>query len=408
MRTEQAYTFTQVDRPDPRLVLYVGKGGVGKTTSAAATAVRSAQLGHKTLVTSTDVAHSLGDVLDTPLGPQPTEVADGLWAQEISAVADLDDQWHDAQQQLARVLRHRGLSAVAAEELSIVPGMDEIVSLIHIRRLATERQFDRVIIDAAPTGETVRLLTVPDTFRWYAAHLGRSTGAMATALRPMTDRLLRGPTDLLALLQRLDVAANELKATLTDPQTASYRVVIQPERMVIREAERALGYLALFDYPVDAVVINRILGDDAGTGPFLDDLRRIQGEHLADIERNFAPLPLLRAPLYPDEVIGLDRLADFADACFGPDDPGQVYFTGRTRQIRQQPDGSSVLELPLPFADAEDLDLRKRGDELFIRIGSFKREMILPRALSSREPVGAHVGDGLLTIRFHPGEATTA
>ena len=407
MRAERSYTFNHVGREPPRIVLYLGKGGVGKTTAAAATALRSAQLGHKTLVTSTDVAHSLGDVLDTPLGAEPLEVSDNLWAQEISAIADLDGHWHQAQQQLAGVLRHRGVSAIAADELSIVPGMDEIVSLIHIRRLAAERDFDRVVIDAAPTGETVRLLTVPDTFRWYAAHFGRSTSAMANALRPVTDRLVKGPTDLLDLLHRFDTAAGELKTTLTDPERSSYRIVIQPEKMVIREAERALSYLALFGYPVDAFIVNRILPDDADEGcgnTFLRGLRRTQAKHLADIEQNFAPLPQFCAPHYPHEVVGLGPLAVFADDCFGDDDPGQVFFTGRTQQIRQDHDGSYLLELPLPFAEADDLDIRKRGDEMFIRIGSFKREMILPRSLATREPVSANVHDQLLTIRFHPGE----
>ncbi|MGI9599434.1 MAG: ArsA family ATPase [Acidimicrobiales bacterium] len=402
MRCEQTYSFNQLGQDPSRIVLYLGKGGVGKTTSAAATALRSAQLGHKTLVTSTDVAHSLGDVLDVPLGGEPVRVCDNLWAQEISAIADLDAHWGETQQHLAQLIRHRGVSAIAADQLSIVPGMDEIVSLIHIRRLAAEREFDRVIIDAAPTGETVRLLTVPDTFRWYAAHFGRSTSSMATALRPVAERMLKAPTELLDALERFDSAAGELKATLTDPEQSSYRIVVQPEKMVIREAERALGYLALFDYPVDAVIVNRVLPDDVGDGEFLQRLRQLQVAHLEQIDENFAPLPRFRAPHYPTEVVGLAPLERFADDCFGSEDPGQVFFVGRTQSITEADGGTFLLQLPLPFAQAENLDIRKRGDELFIRIGAFKREMILPRSLATREPVGADIRDQVLTIRFRP------
>ncbi len=402
VRSEQTYTFTDLSQAPARIVLYLGKGGVGKTTSAAATALRSAQLGHKTLVASTDVAHSLGDVLDQPLGGEPAEVCDGLWAQEISAIADLDAHWGETQQHLAKLMRYRGVNAIAADELSIVPGMDEIVSLIHIRRLAAEREFDRVIIDAAPTGETVRLLTVPDTFRWYAAHFGRSTSSMAAALRPVAERLLKGPTELLDVLERFDTAAGELKTTLTNPEQSSYRLVVQPEKMVIREAERALSYLALFDYPVDAVIVNRVLPDDVGDGEFLDGLRRLQAGHLDHIDQNFSPLPRFRTPHYSTEVVGASALDRFADDCFGADDPGQVFFTGRTQTITEAGGGTFLLELPLPFAHAGDLDIRKRGDEMFIRIGAFKREMILPRSLAAREPVGADIRDDVLTIRFKP------
>lgn len=401
MQTEQEFSFKGLGGEPTRVILYLGKGGVGKTTTAAATAARCADLGHKTLVTSTDVAHSLGDALGVRLTSEPTEVADRLWAQEISAVADLDAHWGEVQEYLSRVMRSKGFNSVVADELSVVPGMDEIVSLIHIRRQATEGNFDRVIVDAAPTGETVRLLTVPDTFRWYASQLGRAAGPMAGVMRPVAERLMSGPAELLDMIERFDAAAGELKATLSDPRIASYRVVTQPEKLVVREAERAMSYLALFGYPVDAVIVNRVVPEGSGDD-FVARIRRSQAGYLEYIDRNFAPVPRFRTPYYSEEMIGIEPLLRLAHDCFGEADPGEVFFDGRTQEIHQHTDGRFVLELPMPFVGEGDLDLRKRGDELFIRIGSVKREMLLPRALAAREPVAADLRDDVLSITFEP------
>ncbi|HUM72236.1 MAG TPA: ArsA family ATPase, partial [Chloroflexota bacterium] len=242
-----------------RIILYLGKGGVGKTTVAAATAVRSAQLGYKTLVASTDIAHSLADSFDRPLDAKPIEIAPNLWAQEISVVADIVNYWDVLQGFVSNMMREGDkLNKVVADELSAFPGMDEIVSLLHINKQAKERHFDRVIIDAAPTGETIRLLTMPDTFRWYAGHLARYRTGVMKAIRPFAGRFLNAPVEILDALEKLDAATAELRETLSDPEISSYRVVLQPEKMVMREAERAVSYLGLFNYPVDSVIINRI------------------------------------------------------------------------------------------------------------------------------------------------------
>ena len=274
-----------------RIILYLGKGGVGKTTVAAATALRSAQLGYKTLVASTDIAHSLADSLDIPLEAQPIKVADNLWAQEISVVADIHNYWGILQDYVSGMISGNGLSNIVADELSAFPGMDEIVSLLHINKQAKERNFDRVIIDAAPTGETIRLLTMPDTFRWYAGHLNKFEQGMVKALKPFAGRLLQGPAEILEALNKLDAATAELRTTLSDPAVSSYRVVLQPEKMVVREAERAVSYLGLFNYPVDSVIVNRILPEAAGEGEFYAKRREIQQKYLQMIEDNFRPLP---------------------------------------------------------------------------------------------------------------------
>lgn len=388
-----------------RIILYLGKGGVGKTTTAAATALRSAQLGYKTLVASTDIAHSLADSLDTPLEAKPKEVAPNLWAQEISVVADIHNYWDVLQNFVSGMISSgKGLSNVVADELSAFPGMDEIVSLLHINMQAKERNFDRVIIDAAPTGETIRLLTMPDTFRWYAGHLSRFESGVVKALRPFAGRFLKKPTEVLDALKKLDEATSELRETLSNPEISSYRVVLQPEKMVIREAERAVSYLGLFNYPVDSVIVNRILPDSADEGEFYRKRHEIQAKYLEKINNNFQPLPIWKAPYYAEEVVGLEALSRLATDCFGDEDPGQVFYRGLLQDIVEKEDGGYQLRLPLPFVTSSNVKLRKRGDELFITIGNFKREMILPNVLAKRKAGGGRLNDGILEIEFLPPE----
>lgn len=387
-----------------RIILYLGKGGVGKTTVAAATALRSAELGYKTLVASTDIAHSLADSLDTTLGDKPVEVAENLWAQEISVVADIYNYWETLQEFASGMIASRGINRVVADELSAFPGMDEIVSLLHINKQAKERNFDRLVIDAAPTGETIRLLTMPDTFRWYAGHLSRFERGMVSLLRPFANRILQTPSEILETLKRLDEATGELRATLSDPEVSSYRVVVQPEKMVIREAERAISYLGLFSYPVDSVIINRILPEDAAEGDFYQKRRELQAKYLKMIEDNFRPLPLWRAPYYPHEVVGLEALSQLARDCFGEHDPGDVFYEGVLQEVVEGEDDLYLLRLPLPFVEGEKVKLRKRGDEMFITIGNFKREMILPNVLAKRRAGNGRLKDGILEIEFLPQE----
>ena len=385
-----------------RIILYLGKGGVGKTTVAAATAVRSAELGYRTLVASTDIAHSLADSFDIPLGDKPKEIAPNLWAQEISVVADIHNYWGTIQEFVSGMMAGPGISSVVADELSAIPGMDEIVSLLHINMQAKEQNFDRVIIDAAPTGETIRLLTIPDTFRWYAGHLSRYDTTVMRALKPFAGKLLNGPAALLDALGKLDEATAELRTTLSDPEISSYRVVLQPEKMVLREAERAISYLGLFNYPVDSVVVNRILPDAAEESTFYNQRRDIQQRYMEMIENNFRPLPIWYAPYYAHEVVGIEALSHLATDCFGDEDPGQIFYTGALQEIVELEDGGYRLRLPMSFVTGSDVKLRKRGDEMFITIGNFKREMILPAVLAKRRAAGGALRDGVLEIDFLP------
>lgn len=387
-----------------RIILYLGKGGVGKTTAAAATAVRSAELGFKTLVASTDIAHSLADSLDVELGPAPVEVVKNLWAQEISVIADIDQYWGALKNFFFDLISRStvNMNNIIADELSAFPGMDEIVSLLHINKQAKERNFDRVIIDAAPTGETIRLLTMPDAFRWYIGHISRLESGVVKALWPVAGRLLKGPAEVLEALKKLDVATAELRQTLSNPEISSYRVVLQLEKMVIREAERAVSYLGLFNYPIDSIIINCMLPETLTGGEFFQRRQELQAKYLSIIEDNFRPLPLWRAPYYAYEVVGIPALSELARDCFGEHDPGAVFYKGSLQEIKETTDGGYQLRIPLPFVAHSNVKLRKRGDEIFITIGNFKREMILPMVLAKRKIAGGHLCDGFLEIDFLP------
>jgi arsenite-transporting ATPase len=395
-----------------RIILYLGKGGVGKTTVAAATALRSAQLGYRTLVVSTDIAHSLADSLDVVLEAQPIRVAENLYAQEINVLAEIREHWGEMQGYVGSVLRREGMSKALAEEMAIIPGMEEVVSLLHINRQAKTGEYDRVIVDAAPTGETIRLLTVPETFQWY---MGRMTGMGDATLR-MASGLLRRvmpEKDPMTGLNNLVAGVKELQKVLIDPEISSYRVVLNPEKMVVKEAARAVTYLGLFGYPVDGVIVNRVLpgveSDGQGNAwvaapsqdPYLLHLQEIQARYLGEVERDFYPLPILRSGWFDVEMVGLERLEELATRLFGTRDPGEVMFVGQTQSIEEE-GNDYVLTLPLPHVELDKVKLKKRGDELFVTIGNFKRELQLPSVLAQREAKGAMFVDGMLKVRFPP------
>jgi arsenite-transporting ATPase len=400
----------RADRPRPttesaphggalRLLLYLGKGGVGKTTVAAATAARCAELGHRTLVVSTDIAHSLADVLDQPLGAEPVAVAPQLWAQEINVVDEIQNHWHELRDYFAALMRHRGLDEVIAEELAVVPGMEEVVSLLHIYRQGAEGNFDVLVVDAAPTGETVRLLTLPESFRWYLGRFGQ-VGEQALKVAHALGFLPANTDDVMDLLDRLEREVAELRRILVDPERSSYRVVLNPEKMVIRETQRAITYLNLFGYPVDAGIVNRVLPAEPSPDPYLRRLQDIQKRYLAQIEATFSPLPLFYVPWQPEEMIGPARLRQLAEGLWGERDPTSVFWRGPVQEIVERGE-AYLLRLPLPHVEMDKVEMTKRGDELFITIGNFKRELILPYVLASRQATTARLGDdGILEVRF--------
>ncbi len=384
-----------------RLILYLGKGGVGKTTTAAATAVRAAELGYRTLVVSTDVAHSLADALDQPLEPIPIQLTERLWGQEINVLDEVRQHWGQLRTYLATLLRRRGMDEVAAEELAIIPGMEEVVSLLHIRRQARDGNFDVVVVDAAPTGETVRLLTMPETFQWYAGRVMDWEPNTLKVARPLVKALVPA-ADMFETLERLTKGVEALRETLLDADVSSYRLVVNPERMVIKEAQRAATYLALFGYPIDGVVLNRVLPLDAAEGAFMQELARIQQTYRQQVYDLFAPLPIWESPYYARDLRGLEDLSLIGNALFKDVDPVKVQFRGTTQEIIREGD-EYVMRLPLPHVEIGKVTMTKRGDELFIEIGNFRRDMILPTVLAERPARRAVFRKGVLEIWFgHP------
>jgi arsenite-transporting ATPase len=387
-----------------RLILYLGKGGVGKTTTAAATAVRASELGYRTLVVSTDVAHSLADALDASLGPLPTQLTDNLWGQEINVLDEVRQHWGELRDYLATLLRRRGVNEVAAEELAIIPGMEEVVSLLHIRMQAHEGNFDAVIVDAAPTGETVRLLTMPETFKWYAARILDWEPNTLKAARPLVKALMPGVGDVFGSLNNLTEGVENLRQTLTDPEVSSYRLVVNPERMVLKEAQRASTYLSLFGYPIDGVVLNRVLQQEEVEGKFMQELAKIQQDYRQQIYDTFKPLPIWESPYYSRDISGLEDLSLIGNHLFKEIDPTKVQFRGTTQEITREGDGY-IMRMPLPHVEIGKVSLVKRGDELFVEIGNFRRDMILPMTLADRPAERAVFRNGVLEVRFGPPES---
>jgi len=388
-----------------RLILYVGKGGVGKTTMAAATAVRAAELGHRTLVVSTDLAHSLGDVFDLQLEATPRELAPNLFAQEINVLEEIRESWGSVQSQFSEFLQKEGMSQIQADELAVLPGMEEVAALVQIERHGRLGRYDCLIIDAAPTGETIRLLSLPESFQWYADRMREWRSRLRRITGPLFSTLL--PTmNVIDVLSDLADRIKRLRQALVDPQRSSYRIVLTPEKTVLREAQRAETYLNLFDYPVDSVYVNRILSHEDTLGSHLDALVDRQERVMAEVGAAFGVLPRFPVPLVADEPIGVERLSHLARLVFADRDPTEILHQGRTQSIEPIKDGY-LLRMPMPNVEVQRLELGKRGDELYIDIGSFRREMALPLVLSDFEPGVARLQNGFLEIPFIRGEERT-
>ncbi|HET8846271.1 MAG TPA: ArsA family ATPase [Ktedonobacteraceae bacterium] len=383
-----------------RIILYLGKGGVGKTTISAATAVRSAALGKRTLVVSTDLAHSLADCFNTPLTSEPMELAPNLWAQEVNVLDEMRHSWGKLQEKMSDLLRKRGMNAVMAEELALIPGMDEIVSLLNIYRNARDGDFEVVVIDAAPTGETVRLLSMPDTFQWYAGRLNGLNLKSATLnlARPFIKAFIPSG-EVLDAVKQLSDRVKALREVLSDPDVSSYRPVVNPERMVIKEALRAETYLSLFGYPIDAVICNRVLQAGNYQDTFMQDMYRTQEKLRKQIHSTFSPLPIWEVPYRSREILGVEQLGELASSFFGDNDPTQVFYRGPIQEVTREGE-TYVLKLPLPHVEMDKVVMTKKGDEMIVEIGNFKRDITLPAVLSNHEAVRARFANKALEIHF--------
>lgn len=397
-----------------RLILYLGKGGVGKTTLSAATAARSAQLGKRTLVVSTDLAHSLADALDRTLTAEPQQIGPNLWAQEINVLEEMRNGWSKVQDYITNTLKKNGANDVAAEEMALIPGMDEIVALLNIHRQAREGNFDVVVVDAAPTGETVRLLSMPETFLWYVNRASGWRNVAFNAAKPLLKSFLPG-VNVFEQLDKLNVQVAALKATLTDNSVSSYRLVVNPEKMVIKEALRAETYLTLYGYPIDSVLCNRILPGVADPAPetqpahptLMDEMVAQQRGYYQQIHQTFAPLPVWDAPYRAREVIGLEALAQLAVDIWGEQDPTQVFFQGQTQELVKRGE-QYILRLPLPHIEMGKVEMVKKGDDLIVEVGNFKRNIALPTVLAPLDATVARMVNSALEVTFEQPAASAA
>ncbi|MFM7325680.1 MAG: TRC40/GET3/ArsA family transport-energizing ATPase, partial [Nodosilinea sp.] len=376
-----------------------------KTSVAAATGMRCAELGYKTLVLSTDPAHSLAASFDLDLGHDPRLVQPNLWGAELDALLELEGNWGAVKRYITNVLQARGLEGIEAEELAILPGMDEIFSLVRMKRHHDEGEYDVLIIDSAPTGTALRLLSLPEVAGWYMRKLYKPFQAVSEALRPLVEPLFRPVAGFSLPTKEVMDAPYEfyeqliaLEKVLTDPGTTSVRLVTNPEKMVIKESLRAHAYLSLYNVGTDLVIANRII-PEAVQDPFFQRMKEKQQQYKQEIHDNFRPLPVKEIPLFADEMCGLEALQRLKQTLYGEEDPTQVYYKETTLRVVQDNNQYS-LEVYLPGIAKDKIELSKSADELNIRIGNHRRNLVLPQALAAMEPAGAKMEDDYLKIRF--------
>ena len=384
-----------------RILLFTGKGGVGKTTVAASTAVRAAASGHRTLIMSTDPAHSLADSFDMPLTSRAQEIAPSLWGEQIDAQERLEANWRDIQEFVISFLNWAGVDAIEAEELSVIPGLDEIFSLTDVKQHVDSGRYDLLVIDCAPTAETLRLLSLPEVMNWYIERIFPVERRVVKTIRPLLTKLTTMPIAddrIFNAVERLHRNLDGVRHLLTNDRMSSVRLVVNPEKMVIAEARRTYTYLSLFGYRVDAVVVNRIIPDEV-EDPYFGKWKDIQTEHLQTVRESFEPVPILTARLFDREMVGLELLGEMGQEVYGDRDATEILHRDEPIRVRKR-GPSYVLSLRLPFVEREDLDVYRKADELHIRVGSYKRNMVLPQTLQRLEVQGANFVEDRLEVRF--------
>jgi arsenite/tail-anchored protein-transporting ATPase len=387
----------------PRTILYTGKGGVGKTSVAVATARRCAAAGLRTVVMSTDPAHSLSDSLEFELGGEPTPCGDNLYGQEVQAQEEMERNWDGVQEWFGELMTDRGIDAISAEELTVPPGMDELFSLLQIKSQHERDEFDCLVVDCAPTGETLRLLSFPDVATWWLEKVFPFERRLMTAARPLARGLFDVPLPSDAVFENVERLVRNLvamNAILRDRATTSIRLVMNPDRMVVKEAMRTFTYLNLYGYLTDAVVVNRVLPEEAAPeGGYFEAWRAVQAEHMELVESAFHPVPILTAPWLEKEVVGPEMLDRLAGELFGGSDPAAILHHELSQELSGS-NGHATLRLALPFAERGDIELKKIGLEVIVRVDGQKRTIILPPTMAAYATSGARFEGGALEVTF--------
>lgn len=391
-----------------RTLLFTGKGGVGKTTVAAATALYTASKGKRTMIMSTDTAHSLSDSFETQLGGKPTKITSNLHGLEIDVQTELDTHWAEIEGYLMELFRSQGLDEITSKELAIIPGMEILSGLFFIDKFNQCGDYDVLVIDTAPTGDTIRLLSLPDAADWYFKHMYNFDKTASKVLRGTMGRLLKVPLPTESVYNNVWELYQKVRRTrelMTDQQRTSIRLVLNPEKMVINESQRALNYLSLFGYHVEAIVANKVLPKDAG-GEYFDKWKDLHKEYMRKLTSQFSPIPILKVPMFNTEIYGRKMLLNLADNLYNGRDPTSIL--SKTKLISTyRHKGDYIVSLKLPFASSRDLELHTKGDELIVRIGNIKRIIWLPRAIEGKEPKEAKFFKGRLVIKFE-GDGNSA
>lgn len=384
-----------------RIILYTGKGGVGKTSVAAATAIKSAKRGKKTLVISTDPAHSLGDAFNIPLDSEAKEIMKNMWAQEISSIHEMEKGWKKVQDYLTALFTSKAVKDITTEELTIFPGMEDLLSLLRILDYYENKTYDVIIIDCAPTGETLKLLSFPDMLRWWMDKLFPIKRKALKVFKPIAQPLLGIPMpedSVMGEIETIYKKLDEMRNIFSNREITSIRIVVNPEKMVIKEAQRSFTYMNIYDFNVDAIVANRVITDEINDS-YLDTWKTIHKKHLKTIREIFFPIPIYIAPLFDKEVVGLDMLTKMGEAIFKNDMAVDIKHSNRIQKV-EKVDDEYIYTIYMPFLNKEDLSLNQKGHEVIIRAGNIKRNIILPRVLMSLSIKGAKFEDERLNIYF--------
>jgi arsenite-transporting ATPase len=384
-----------------RIILFTGKGGVGKTTFSAATALLSAQKGYKTLVISTDAAHSLSDSFEIQLTNQHKKIRSNLHGQEINALEQIEKNWGDIKSYLTALFSSSGVDEIEAEEMSVFPGMEELFSLMEIRKYEQNEEYEVIVVDCAPTSDTLRLLSAPEITHWYLKHIFPIQRTAAKAVRPVASRVLPFPFPedrVFGAMKKLTTQLAEMKEILSDPKKTTIRLVVNPEKMVIKESQRAFTFFNLFGYAVDMIIVNRVIPEKIHD-TYFDKWKSIQASYLAMISEAFSPIPILSLELLDQEIVGKGLLSKVARKIYDTKDPSQIFITKKPMDIKKS-DGGFDLYLNLPFVQKDEIDLRKNGNELIIRLGNFKRNILLPHSLVSYSVKSAKFDMDRLKISF--------
>ena len=386
-----------------RIILFTGKGGVGKTTTAAGTAATAAAAGYRTLVLSTDAAHSLGDAFGQSIGSQPTRVRERLYVQQVDAQRRFEESWAQIQGYLLTVLDAAGVDPITAEELTVIPGAEEVLALLELRSQVLSGEWDVVLVDCSPTAETLRLLALPEALGWYMDRIFPAERRIVKALRPVLAKAAGVPMPrdtVFDAFERLHADLQDVRDMLTGSD-ASVRLVLTPETVVVAEARRSLTTLSLFGYRVDGIVANRVFPAE-GADPWRQQWVNAQADVLGEVEQSFDGLAIWRSSYQPSEPVGVEALSRFADKLYGGDDPLAAPTSDDPMTITRTSSGAT-LSIALPFVAKSDIDLARHGDELVVTVGSYRRLLALPAALSRLDVVAARVQDGALQVRFAAG-----